>query len=131
MNDFNNNSISPKRINQAIRALLTDLGFCTRLKGFDYMVRAIELVYLDPNKLNGIVKNVYTTIAQEFNVHPSCVERNCRTLLRVRWRMPSHREFKRLIFPRLHNGKVVPPVKEFIYSVCNLLTKMFNDGEIM
>lgn len=109
-------------LEQSIITLMENLGFCPYLKGFDYMVRAIELTYSEPNRIHGIVKNVYACIADEKNTNQSCVERNCRTLLRARWNIRGDRGIDFTKLPRLHNGKSVPAVKEFIYIACNLLS---------
>ena len=119
----------PEGINldESIRSLMEKLGFCPFLKGYEYMVRAIELIYSEPNLIHSVVKDVYGKIAMENNVNPSCVERNCRTLLRARWNIRGDRGINFALLPRLHNGKSVPAVKEFIYMACNLLSAQISE----
>jgi len=108
-------------LNGYIRQFLENMGFCTRLKGFDYLARVIELVYTEPSRINGIVKNVYEPIALEYCANLPCVERNCRTLLRDRWTRCDALGSDICTFPRLHNGKSVPAIKEFVYITCSTI----------
>jgi len=98
------------------------MNFDCTLKGFECMVRAIEIVYLSNEASHGIVKNVYIPIALELGTTPQCVERNCRTLIKARWLQRSTKSPGTLRIPRIHNGKIIPPVKEFICFTCAQLS---------
>ena len=59
--------------------ILIKLGIYPNLKGFDYIVRAVEIV-----KSNGylqVTKDLYPRIAKEFNTLPTRVERAMRHLV--------------------------------------------------
>ncbi len=109
-------------IEKIISDHLKELGFCPKLKGFGYMVRAIEIVYLFPDAIHGIIKNVYTPIAREMGTTPSCVERNYRTLIKLRWMTQLSYNSKLLSHFKFNNGKNMPSSKELIYVVCTTLS---------
>lgn len=73
---------TPEEVSKIIRALLLDMGAATHMKGFFYLIRAIEIVYEDPDSIYNVVKGLYSRIAEEFETTPSCVERDIRTELR-------------------------------------------------
>ncbi|MEE0775932.1 MAG: sporulation initiation factor Spo0A C-terminal domain-containing protein [Bacillota bacterium] len=68
-----------------IKSLLRTLGVTAHLYGFNYLVRATELVMENSDCLLHIVKMVYTVIAEEFQTSSKCVERNIRTAIDICW----------------------------------------------
>ena len=66
-----------------IRVTLLEMGAATHLKGFNYLCRAIEIVYDDPDAIHNVVNGLYARIAREADTTPSCVERDIRTELKV------------------------------------------------
>lgn len=66
-----------------IRVMLLDMGAATHLKGFNYLCRAIEMVYDEPDAIHNVVSGLYARIADESDTTPSCVERDIRTELKV------------------------------------------------
>ena len=68
---------------QTIRVMLLDMGAPTHLKGFNYLCRAIEIVYDEPDAIHNVVNGLYSQIATESGTTSSCVERDIRTELKV------------------------------------------------
>ena len=68
-----------------VRGLMNELGIPAHLKGFGYLSRAIEIVYLDPSAIRGTVKGLYRRIALENGTTAACVERDNRTALKSAW----------------------------------------------
>ncbi len=66
-----------------IYTLLTELGMSTHLKGFSYLCRAIEIVYIDKSAIRNVIVGLYLQIAEENHTTVSCVERNCRTAIKL------------------------------------------------
>ncbi len=66
-----------------IRTLLTEMGMSTHLKGFSYLCRAIEIVYMDKIAIRNVIVGLYRQIAEENRTTVSCVERNCRTAIKL------------------------------------------------
>jgi len=61
-----------------IEKLLLEKDFKPNLKGFDYIVEAIELIQQDKEYLRSITKKLYPTIANNHNDTVSRVERAIR-----------------------------------------------------
>lgn len=57
---------------------LEERGFRHSLKGYDYIVRAIELGLINKNVVFDITKILYPQLAYEFTTSPTCIERNIR-----------------------------------------------------
>lgn len=69
----------------AIRKTLDQIGVKHSLKGYRYIIGAIEKALDDRNKLNRITKTLYIEISQENNDTPSRVERAIRHAIEVTW----------------------------------------------
>jgi two-component system response regulator (stage 0 sporulation protein A) len=69
----------------AIRKTLDQIGVKHSLKGYRYIISAIEKALDDRNKLNRITKTLYIEISQENNDTPSRVERAIRHAIEVTW----------------------------------------------
>ena len=72
--------------------LLRNLGATGNLKGFRYAVHMIELAEQDPTAVTKVTKYLYPETARHFNVFPSVVERNLRTVIHICWSR-GNREF--------------------------------------
>lgn len=55
--------------------LLMRMGACTSTRGFDYIVKAAELLRDDPGLMNAVMKGLIPRIAGSFGTTPSRVER--------------------------------------------------------
>lgn len=76
---------SELELTKHVEKLLCDLGVSKHLKGYRYLIRAIELVYLEPSAIRNVITGLYRRIAEENNTSASCVERNCRTAIGLMW----------------------------------------------
>ncbi len=65
--------------------LLRKLGITANYIGYQYLVRAIELVLDNQDNLLLITKNIYMTIAKEYGTKTCNVERALRTVVQVCW----------------------------------------------
>lgn len=62
---------------------ISGMGVPHHIKGFRYLKTAIFLCIQDMNRLNGITKDLYPSIAKEYNTTPSRVERAIRHAIEV------------------------------------------------
>ena len=69
-----------------IECLLCDMGMMPRLKGYRCLCRAIELVYIEPTAIQNVMQGLYSRIAEEMGTTIFCVERNCRTAIKLAWK---------------------------------------------
>ena len=91
--------------------LLRNLGATGNLKGFRYAVHMIELAEQDPTAVTKVTKYLYPETARHFNVSPSVVERNLRTVIRACWNRPNRELLEKVAGTHLHrqptNGEFV------------------------
>jgi len=73
------------------------------LKGFDYLVRAIELVSSKDYK-NGIVNRLYVEVGEFYNTTGRNVERCIRYILNTKYRYMKNRDFIYLSAMDLRNN---------------------------
>lgn len=63
-----------------IERLLYKAGVLRTYVGYNYFVRAVQLVSTEPTRYFSTCKEIYIPIAQEYNADPRTVERNLRTV---------------------------------------------------
>ncbi len=80
-----NNIINYNELQSKIIDYLEELSIRPSVKGYRYLLRAIELVYLDNDYLNNITKKLYPTIAEDFNTNAQCVDRAMRHAISTAW----------------------------------------------
>ena len=64
-------------------AALNAMGFSTKLKGYDYLVEAVQLMSRDPKQ--AMTKELYPAVAALRNEKWDNVERNCREAIEKAW----------------------------------------------
>lgn len=69
------------RINEVLRRL----GITGNLRGFYYLVLAIEETVPNPFRIQMITKDLYVDIARYYRVSPASVERAVRTAVNICW----------------------------------------------
>lgn len=77
------NVIEHKDLQVKIRSILTRLGVRANIKGYAYLVTAIEMVYWNPEVIHEITKVLYPDIASKHNTTASHVERAIRHAVEV------------------------------------------------
>lgn len=74
-----------KELENIISRKLIGLGIPTRLKGYKYILAAIEQVLEDETSLEGVTKILYPDIAKKYNSTPQRVEKAIRHAIEVAW----------------------------------------------
>lgn len=69
-----------------IEDCLQRLGVIRTFDGYNYTVKAIEIILEDEDNLNRVTKRVYTRVAEYFGCGYCCVERNIRTVRDNIWK---------------------------------------------
>ena len=89
-----------KELENIISRKLIGLGIPTRLKGYKYILAAIEQVLEDETSLEGVTKILYPDVAKKYNSTPQRVEKAIRHAIEVAWtdnvvenRRPTNSEF--------------------------------------
>ena len=74
-----------KELENIISRKLIGLGIPTRLKGYKYILAAIEQVLEDETSLEGVTKILYPDVAKKYNSTPQRVEKAIRHAIEVAW----------------------------------------------
>lgn len=93
---------------------LMEIGIPVRLKGYRYLVTAIEKVVEDESLLEGITKILYPDVAKLHNSTPQRVEKAIRHAIEVAWGRDLGDDIKKEFN---YFGKPRPTNSEFIASV--------------
>jgi len=72
-------------LNVRITEIMHKLGVPAHIKGYLYLREAIDLVIKDVELLGAVTKELYPTVAENFNTTPSRVERAIRHAIEVAW----------------------------------------------
>ena len=65
---------------QKIQLLLHTTGVFSDYYGYQYFIRSVELAVQNPERLQSIQKEIYITVASEFQTSITSVERDIRTI---------------------------------------------------
>ena len=65
---------------QKIQLLLHTTGVFSYYYGYQYFIRSVELAVQNPERLQSIQKEIYITVASEFQTSITSVERDIRTI---------------------------------------------------
>ena len=79
INIFNNN------LQISISKMLHSLGMPSHIKGYQYIREAITMVYVNPEIIGAITKELYPELAEKFDTTVSRVERAIRHAIEVSW----------------------------------------------
>jgi two-component system response regulator (stage 0 sporulation protein A) len=112
----------------AIRKTLDQIGVKHSLKGYRYIISAIEKALDDRNKLNRITKTLYIEISQENNDTPSRVERAIRHAIEVTWTDGNPVAINKIFGYTVSAAKGKPTNSEFIALLTDFID--FNYKEI-
>lgn len=70
-------------VRKTVGRFLVRIGLFANLKGFDYILSAVDEVFDNPSCLHSITKLLYPKIAQKFNTTVCGVERNIRNAIEI------------------------------------------------
>lgn len=113
----------------AIRKTLDQIGVKHSIKGYGYIISAIEKALDDRNKLNRITKTLYIEISQENNDTPSRVERAIRHAIEVTWTDGNPVAINKIFGYTVSAAKGKPTNSEFIALLTDFID--FNYKEIV
>ena len=68
-----------------VTEIIHEIGIPAHIKGYQYLRHAIMMVVDDLDMINSITKELYPTVAKDFNTTPSRVERAIRHAIEVAW----------------------------------------------
>ena len=108
-----------------IEAMVTDIihevGIPAHIKGYQYLRNSIIMVVEDLDIINSITKELYPTVAENFNTTPSRVERAIRHAIEVAWDRGDPEVLNSFFGYTIANAKGKPTNSEFIAMIADKL----------
>ncbi len=74
-----------ERLIHTVTHTIHDIGVPAHIKGYSYLRAAIIKAVVDPGIINAVTKELYPSVAKEFNTTSSRVERAIRHAIEVAW----------------------------------------------
>ncbi len=115
----------PKPDMSNIETMVTDviheIGIPAHIKGYQYLRHAIMMVVKDLDIINSITKELYPTVAKDFNTTPSRVERAIRHAIEVAWDRGDTEVLNSFFGYTIANSKGKPTNSEFIAMIADKL----------
>ena len=115
INIFNNN------LQISISKMLHSLGMPSHIKGYQYIREAITMVYVNPEIIGAITKELYPELAKKFDTTVSRVERAIRHAIEVSWNRGDWDLMEEIFGHSVDIDKAKPTNSEFIVTVADKL----------
>ena len=110
-----------------IRCLLDIIGVPLHLKGYDYIVFAMQVILSDLTTINALKKQVYSRISRKFDTTPARVERVIRNAVELTWNRGNIDILDRLFGGEERGEKSKPSNSEFFIK---LATEVMDKPEL-
>lgn len=110
------------RQNIALRKTLDQIGVKHSLKGYGYIISAVEKCLENRSKLVDIIKGLYTEIAEENSDTVWRVERSIRHAIEVTWTNGNTNAINKIFGYTVSVGKGKPTNSEFIALITDFVS---------
>lgn len=104
-----------------ITAIIHEIGVPAHIKGYMYLREAITMVVNDMELLSAVTKELYPSIAKNYNTTASRVERAIRHAIEVAWGRGQVEVINKLFGYTIHGEKGKPTNSEFIAIIADRL----------
>ena len=113
------NSADGSALESVVTDIIHEIGVPAHIKGYQYLRSAILMAVNDMDILNSITKQLYPSIAEEYNTTASRVERAIRHAIEVAWGRGSMDTINELFGYTINAGKGKPTNSEFIALIAD------------
>ena len=110
-----------KSLEIEVTNVMHEIGVPAHIKGYQYLRDAIMMVAKDLDVINSVTKQLYPSIAKEYNTTPSRVERAIRHAIEVAWSRGQVEAIDALFGYTVNIGKGKPTNSEFIAMIADKL----------
>jgi len=110
-----------KSLEIEVTNIMHEIGVPAHIKGYQYLRDAIMMVVKDLDIINSITKQLYPSIAKEYNTTPSRVERAIRHAIEVAWSRGQIDAINSLFGYTISGVKGKPTNSEFIAMIADKL----------
>lgn len=104
-----------------ITEILHQIGVPAHIKGYHYLRTAIMLSVTMPDIINAVTKQLYPTVAKEYETTSSRVERAIRHAIEVAWDRGDVDVLNSYFGYTIHNGRGKPTNSEFVAMIADKL----------
>lgn len=111
-----------RQMNIALRKTLDQIGVKHSLKGYGYIISAVEKCLENRSKLIRVVKGIYTEIAEENSDTVWRVERSIRHAIEVTWTNGNTNAINKIFGYTISVGKGKPTNSEFIALITDFVS---------
>ncbi len=111
----------PVNIEMMVTEIIHEIGIPAHIKGYQYLRHAIIMVIDNLDIINSITKELYPTVAKDFNTTPSRVERAIRHAIEVAWDRGDTEILNSFFGYTIANSKGKPTNSEFIAMIADKL----------
>ena len=102
-----------------VTEIIHEVGVPAHIKGYQYLRSSILMAVNDMDILDSITKQLYPSIAKEYQTTPSRVERAIRHAIEVAWSRGNSDTMHELFGYTLQRGKIKPTNSEFIALIAD------------
>ena len=102
-----------------VTEIIHEMGVPAHIKGYQYLRTSIIMAVSDMDILNSITKQLYPSIAREYDTTSSRVERAIRHAIEVAWSRGKTDTINELFGYSINNGKNKPTNSEFIALIAD------------
>lgn len=113
--------VSSTDMETMVTEIIHEIGIPAHIKGYQYLRHAIMMVVDDLDIINSITKELYPTVAKDFNTTPSRVERAIRHAIEVAWDRGDTEVLNSFFGYTIANSKGKPTNSEFIAMIADKL----------
>lgn len=111
-----------RQMNIALRKTLDQIGVKHSLKGYGYIISAVEKCLENRSKLISIIKGLYTEIAEENSDTVWRVERSIRPAIEVTWTNGNKNAINKIFVYTFSVEKGKPTNSEFIALITDFVS---------
>lgn len=111
-----------RQMNIALRKTLDQIGVKHSLKGYGYIISAVEKCLENRSKLIRVVKGIYTEIAEENSDTVWRVERSIRHAIEVTWTNGNTNAINKIFGYTVSAAKGKPTNSEFIALITDFVS---------
>ncbi len=116
-----NNSNSPS-LRVQVTNILHQIGVPAHIKGYHYLRDSIIMAIREPDIINAVTKQLYPSVAKEYNTTSSRVERAIRHAIEVAWDRGDVDVLNSFFGYTIHNTRGKPTNSEFIAMISDKLS---------
>jgi len=128
LNDGKSYTISDKDLESSVTRVIHEVGVPAHIKGYQYLRDAIIMAIKDMDIINSITKQLYPSVAKNYNTTPSRVERAIRHAIEVAWDRGEVETLDKLFGYTVQTSKGKPTNSEFIAMIADKLRLQLKVG---